>query len=149
MAAKVKILFEYGTATPGASEVEAMWAVPVKNGYKIDNIPFYAREIALEDVVSATCDSGGMLRFDRLVEESGHSTVRLWFAKGREGDVPRVRQELRDLGCASELSDLPRLVAVDVPSSVPYEVVRPILERYEREGLLEYEEACLGSPPPA
>jgi hypothetical protein len=141
----LKLLFEYEGTTPDVREIESMWAVPVEGGYKIDNIPFYAREVALGDVVSAEKDADGMLRFKALVQPSGHSTVRLWFAKGREHEVRRIRERLREMGCPSELSDLSRLVAVDVPPQVPYEQVREFLDEGEKTGLFEYEEACLGS----
>ena len=135
----VKILFDF--EEDGGTQVESMWAVPVANGYKIDNIPFYVREVACEDVVSADLDTDGALHFVALVAASGHSTVRLWFAN--EKDVIEVRESLRNMGCSSEM-DLSRLVAVDIPPSIPYERVRAYLDHLEREAVLEYEEACLG-----
>ena len=44
------------------------------------------------------------------------------------------------------MSDLPRLVAVDVPPHVPYEGIKTFLEQGEQAGQFEYQEACLGSP---
>ena len=114
------------------------------NGFKIDNIPFHVIGVALDDIVSAEEDAGGMLRYKSLVSASGHSTIRLWLAKDDEQQKGAVRQALRDLGCASEQSELSRLVAGDVPPSVPYEKVRALLDEYEELGALEYEEACLG-----
>lgn len=146
MTDRVKILFEYDSGAVGSKEVESMWAIPTVEGFMLDNIPFYAREISAGDVVSASSDPDGMLRFEALVTPSRHSTVRLWFAKDCESEVPRVRQELRDLGCPSELSDLPRLVAVDIPPTISYDIVRNLLDGYEKIGLLEYEESCLGKP---
>lgn len=142
---RVKILFEYDAGTLGSTEVEAMWAIRTAEGFKLDNIPFYAREISAGDIISASPDPDGMLRFKTLITPSQHSTVRLWFTKGREDEVPHVRQALRDLGCPSELSDLPRLVAVDIPPTISYDIVRNVLNNYESDGLLEYEESCLGS----
>lgn len=136
----VKVAFEI-TNDDGSTEIETLWAIPVENGYQIDNIPFYAQEIAIDDVVSAEPDEEGMLRFSGLVKASGHSTVRLWFAC--EADVASVRAALRTLGCASELN-ISRLVAVDVPPSIPYAEIRAYLDERERSGLLEFEEACLG-----
>lgn len=144
MSEHTKILLAYQGSSSTDHEIESVWAVPVAGGYQIDNIPFYARGVAFGDVVSAEKDSDGMLRFDALIQPSGHSTVRLWFAKGKEHDVASIRQSLREMGCASELSDLARLIAVDVPLSVPYEKVRNFLDEGERGGLFEYEEACLG-----
>lgn len=136
----VKVLFEVENAD-GSVEIESVWAVPVENGYQIDNVPFYAKEVAYNDIVSAEPDGDGMLRFTGLVSASGHSTVRLWFAN--EADVAQVRNAFRGMGCSSEL-DLSRLVAVDIPLSVPYERVRTYLDQQESAGIFEYEEACLG-----
>lgn len=136
----VKVLFEVDSSA-GGTDLESMWAVPVESGYQIDNIPFYANGVANRDVVSAFRDDDGMLRYSGLVLASGHSTVRLWFAT--ETDVGRIREALRTLGCSSE-ADSPRLLAVDIPPSVPYEKVRAFLEGLESAGVLEFEEACIG-----
>lgn len=119
-----------------------MWTVKRDDGYKLDNIPFYVKELALGDVVSARADADGALCFSELVHPSGHSTVHLLFSN--EGDVKPTRDELKRMGCASELSDLPCLVAGDVPPHVPYDRVKVLLERGERDGVFEYQEACLG-----
>ena len=37
---------------------EGVWAVPVEQGYMIENIPFYAMEVACNDVVSAELVDG-------------------------------------------------------------------------------------------
>jgi hypothetical protein len=128
----------------GEDDIETMWAIKRDDGYVLDNIPFYVKELALGDVVDARPDAEGVLWFSELVRPSGHSTIRLWFS----GDEDResVREALRRMGCASEVSDLPRLVAVDVPPEVPYEKVKAFLEQGERAGRFEYEEACLGFP---
>ena len=138
----VKVLFD--VEGDGGTQLESMWAVPVDGGYRLDNIPFYVRGFASGDVVSATPDPDGLLRSTGLVCASGHSTVRLWFADA--GDVQKVRDELRAMGCDTEL-DLPRLVAVDVPPSIPYERIRTYLDEKERAGVFEYEEGCLGQAP--
>lgn len=136
---RVKVAFDIEGA--GASpEIETLWATKVADGYRIENIPFYARSVAWGDVVSAVLDAGGMLRYLELVEPSGHSTIRLWFA--RAGDVQKVRDDLRRMNCSSEL-EFERLVAVDVPPSVPYSKIRAYLEDGERTGTFEFEEGCL------
>ena len=135
----VKIEFELENED-GTGDVETLWALPVEGGYRLDNIPFYAREVAWGDVVRAIPDDEGWLRFEALVVPSGHSTVRLWFA--RACDVLGVRNALRELGCGSEL-DLDRLVAVDIPAEVDYARIRRFLDEKEKEGVLEYEEGCI------
>ena len=135
----VKILFEI-EGENGSIETESLWAIPVEAGYKIDNIPFYARDVALDDVVQAEPDDDGMLRYTGLVEASGHSTVRLWFSDTKQ--VASVREVLRQMGCVSEV-DLARLVAVDVPERIPYAKVRAYLDIQENAGILDYEESCM------
>ena len=145
MSEHVKILLEYESSAQTNREIESVWAMPVTDGYQIDNIPFYAREIAVGDVVNTKTDIDGSLRFRSLVRPSGHSTVRLWFSKDSLHAVVSIRQKLRELGCTSERSDLPRLVAIDIPPTVPYKTARQFFIDGEKAGLFEYEEACLGS----
>lgn len=135
----VKVLFEIENED-GTIEIESIWTIPTPNGHRIDNVPFYAKGLAYNDEISAALDADGMLHFVELLTPSGHSTVRLWFAK--ESDVQSVRDKLRTMGCPSEL-DHSRLVAVDIPPIVSYSRVRDYLERQEFAGVFEYEEACL------
>lgn len=142
MTAHVKMFIRIEGDPGHDAEVESVWALEHSDGYGIDNIPFYAREIAWGDVVKVKRDERGALWFDGLVRASGHSTVRLWFS--RPDDVANVRAQLRALQCPSELSDMPRLVAVDIPPDVPYEQVKGFLDQGEADQIFEYEEACLG-----
>jgi hypothetical protein len=139
-----KILFKYDESTEGSYEVESVWAVPDGQNYKLDNIPFYARGVALDDLVIAAAEDDEVLWYRGVVRPSGRSTIRLWFS--RVEDVQTVRDELRKLGCASEISNLPRLVAVDIPSSISYAAIKGFFDRGEAAGQFEYEEACLGQP---
>lgn len=135
----VKVLFDI-EQEDGSIEIESVWAFPTANGYRIDNIPFYAKGIACNDEVIAEPAPDGFLHFVELRSSAGHNTIRLWFAD--ESRVQSVRDDLRKMGCPSEL-DLSRLVAVDVPPSVQYSRVREYLNSQEAAGIFEYEEACL------
>lgn len=141
MSDRLKIRFPFKNSE-GVTETETMWVIPRDTGYEIDNIPFYVQELALGDIISAEPDADGALWYSKLVQPSGHSTLHLWFVQ--EKDVAPVREFLRQLGCSSEVSDLPRLVAVDVPPEVPYEKIKEFLDQREATGQLEYQEACLG-----
>lgn len=136
----VKVLFDI-VNDDGSIDVESVWAVPTASGYRIDNIPFYVKGIACNDEVIAEPAPDGLLHFVELRSPAGHSTVRLWFADA--SNVLPVRDCLRKMGCSSEL-DLSRLVAVDIPPSVPYSRIRVYLDLQEAAGIFEYEEACLG-----
>lgn len=138
----VKVLFRAQAESHLPGEIESLWAIPVDRGYRLDNVPFHVREIAYRDIVAATRAEDGELWFEQLIEPSGHSTIRIWFSD--HGDVGPVRQHLETLGCSSELSELVRLVAVDVPPEVDLAVVRQYLDAGETSGRFEYEEGCVG-----
>lgn len=95
-------------------------------------------------IIAARSDAAGALWFGTLLRPSRHSTVRLLFGGESAGEVPCVRCILRERGCGSELSDLPALVAVDIPPAVAYAALREFFEEGEAAGLFEYEEGCLG-----
>ncbi len=130
---------------------EWMWASRVGDStFKIDNIPFFAKLISSGDIVAATQTNTGLI-FQKLVQPSGHSTVRVVILREGRNDeqvgaaVKDIRQSLRAMGCSTELSHLPNLIAVDIPPEVNYRVVSEFLSQKEQDGLLEYEEACLAS----
>lgn len=140
MSQHVKILFNV-ERDDETTEIESIWAIPEGDGYRLDNIPFYVRGFAFGDVVSVARDPDGALRCVGLVSASGHSTIRLWFSDAE--NVQAIRNELRRMKCNSEL-DLSRLVAVDVPPDIPYEIIKDYFDQKERLGIFEYEEGCLG-----
>lgn len=138
---RVKLRFPF-TNSRGEDETEAMWTLRRDEGYEVDNIPFYVTGIALGDVVGAESDIDGVLWYSKLVRPSGHSTIQILFAN--ENDVKAVREALRQIGCASEVSDIRRLVAVDIPPSIPYAKVKAFLDQGTEAGSFEYQEACIG-----
>lgn len=128
---------------------EWMWASRVSGTtFKIDNIPFFAKGVSCEDIVTAEQSAGGLI-FKELFQPSGHSTVRIViYQEGRDerrvaAIVQEIRQSLRNMGCTTELSHIPNLIAVDIPPNVTYESVSAFLSEQEKDGLLEYEEAAL------
>lgn len=138
---RVKLRFPFMNSR-GEGETETMWTINRDDGYEIDNIPFYVTGLALGDIVGAEPDIDGVLWYSKLIRPSKHSTIQVLLAS--EKDIDLVRGELQRMGCASEVSDIRRLVAVNVPPSVSYETVKAFLDRGEHEGIFEYQEACLG-----
>ena len=134
-----KIIFEYYDFEENYA-LESAWAEKVDAGHRLDNILFYAKEYALGDIVS-TENRNGELYVTGLVSESGHSTIRILF--NQEQLVISTIEKLQSLGCDSEISNLPNLIAVDIPPSISYSKIKEFLE----EGLINeiwgYEEACL------
>jgi hypothetical protein len=141
---RVKIHFRLkpeGDNYPPA-EVERLWAHPCDaEVFEIENIPFFVNCLSYHDKVIAKHGPTGNLEYVRHVEYSKHSTLRVVVFE--ESNVPNVRETLKRLGCSSELSHIPKLIAVDVPPSVKIESVLSCLENEEKQGVLEYEEAAI------
>lgn len=122
---------------------ERVWAVPLDGGrYRIDNVPFFAYNVSVGDVVEAPGPDRVPLAH-RVVRRSGHRTIRVAFEEpeGLEGEAARAFvAELERLGCGYEGFE-PMLLAVDVPPEVESEAV----ERLCEEGGLTWE---YGDPQP-
>lgn len=134
-----KILLTYKNED-GEFDVESVWATKEGEYYRINNIPFFAPNIALEDVVSAEEDDGA-LYFDSLIEPSGHSTVQMIIFE--ENKVIETGKQLEEMGCTWEGSHIKALISVDVPKEVSYYDVKQYLDKGEQEGRWSYKEACL------
>lgn len=142
----VKILFALEQDEDGypPASAETLWATQVSEGlFKIDNIPFFVLGIAVNDIVSAAPEEGAF-RFKEVAQPSGHSTIRIVVYE--PSDVPAVRALFKQLGCTTELSHLPRLIAVDVPAAVSLEKLKEVLDSGRDQERWGYEEACLAQP---
>lgn len=136
-----KILFEHENSPEGGYGIESVWAIPISDcQYKIDNILFYAPEYSLGDIVSVE-NREGELFVNGLIEESGHSTVRIIF--NDINDVQETRIYLKQLGCDSEISETPILISLDIPPSVNYKQIKSYLDKGEKLLKWAYEEACI------
>lgn len=108
--------------------------------YRLKAIPFYARAVARDDVVRAEMRQGRLV-YTEVADRSEAATVRaIVYEPSR---VPEVRKALGFLGCDTAVNELGKLVAIHVPSFVPYGPVRDYLETQARGGLLGYEASCL------
>jgi hypothetical protein len=118
---------------------ETMWATYLGEGaYRIDNIPFFATRVSLRDVIEADLIDGRPT-FARVRERGGHSTLRV--VAFDAATIPELRSDIRELGCETELSHLPKLISVDVPPSASLEAVRKFLAAGAAQGRWDYEEA--------
>ncbi len=138
-----KIIFELEQDADGypPDKWESLWGYETEGGhYCIDNIPFYAKGVSSEDVVAVE-PLEGQLQFRRVVRPSANSVFRLYVSD--VSDVQAVRDQFRELGCETELSNLPKLVAVEIPGKVDFAVVESLLEEGARSGRWEYEAGVL------
>lgn len=127
-------------------ETESLWAQVTGDGrYRIDNIPFYAYDISLGDVVTGTVD-GDRIAFQRVLERGGHSTYRILVKDERGYESPAFLEGWRELenhGCSYEVAKR-RWIAIDVPSAADVFAVYRILEDGENRGLWSFEEGHCG-----
>jgi hypothetical protein len=138
-----KIAFELEQDEYGypPDRLETLWAFETDDGfYCLDNIPFYARGVSSGDVIRARKDVEP-LTFDEVVRESTNSVFRIYVAV--ESDVSDARKAFKDLGCESELSNLPKLFAVEIPGSRSFDEVGKLMTLGAENGRWEYEEGCM------
>ena len=136
---KSKIVLVYKDVEGEIAE-ETVWANPEGKNYKIDNIPFYAPNLALNDIISVENDNG-TLYFDDLVKSSGHSTIQIIFFKQEE--IERALSAIEKMGCKWEgMKDQPYF-AIDVPPDVNYRKIRQFLDEELNSKILDFKEACL------
>jgi Domain of unknown function (DUF4265) len=100
-------------------EFETMWATPVgEHRYRLENSPFYAYSVSWLDIVEARPESdepSAFPVFERVVEKSGHRTLRLILVPGIDEDPARKRvlEDLAALGCTYEGYN-PRYFVLDI-----------------------------------
>ncbi len=135
-----KIVFEYNDNN-NEYALESAWAEKFgDNNYKLDNILFYAPNYSWGDIVKVE-DRNGELYVTGLVEESGHSTIRIIFY-GKE-DIKPTAEQLEKMGCNWEGSNIPTLISVDIPPEINYTDIRKFLDNGEEHDMWSYQESCL------
>lgn len=125
---------------PPVKQEEIPCSPIAENQYRLRGIPFYARAVARDDVVKAS-PRNGRLEFIEVCDRAEAATVRAIVYD--PANVPGIRKALGFLGCDTAINDLGKLVAIHVPSFVPYGPIRDYLESQAREGVLGYEASCL------
>lgn len=121
-------------------EWEGLWATPMGRGrFKIDNIPFYARNLSCDDVVEARRE-GDEYVFERVIDPSENSTIRVVLYD--LADEANVRRDLHALGCSIEGTGTPGLIAVNVPKVALEDVLDTLEEAFAAE-TLDFEEGAL------
>ncbi|MBO9202787.1 MULTISPECIES: DUF4265 domain-containing protein [Niastella] len=134
-----KVHFVYSN-DEGNIETESMWAEKVGDYYKILNTAFFAPNIAYGDIVKVE-DDDGVLYFDELIEESGHSTIQMIiFDKDHQS---MIEDEIVKFGCGWEGSHIKNYISIDVPSEVSYARFREYLMKGRMESRWDFKEACL------
>lgn len=137
---KEKIILVYKDIQGEIAE-EIIWSEKLNNGYhRVENIPFFAPNLAYNDIVTVEEDNG-LLYFNELIESSGHSTIQIIFFK--ENKVKIVLKKLESLGCSWEEMKNQPYFALDVNQDVDFFKVRKVLNIEFENGTLDFKESCL------
>ena len=138
--AKIEFRLQIEDGYPPIS-VESLNARQVESGqFEILNTPFFVKNVAYGDRVTAIQQQDGRLIFEACTVYSGFKAISI-ILLDESLDVG-VLDLLRGLHCVieyGEFGDL-RMVAVAVPPSVDYTPIRHSLDEYERLGKLSYAE---------
>ncbi len=117
-----------------------MWAKEEGGQLVLDNIPFFATQATLGDIVEATFEEG-QLWYVATARRSGNSLIRVLCRK--RDDPTEVRNGLGALGCTTEWLAAYSIVAVNVPPDVKLSDVQEFLRQGFELGRWEYEEPLL------
>ena len=146
LVAEQRVRIAVPLSTGSVAEVETVWAVPLGDDlYRIDNVPFSAYGLHLDDIVAGVPRTTGITMV-RVVTAGGHDTFRVlvW------PDVDPIQaqpllDQLGHIGCGIERATS-RWVAIDVPPSVDRDAVVQILDRGWLDHVWRYEDSKEGPP---
>lgn len=118
---------------------ESVWSDSLASGlFKIKNIPFYTKDVSLDDEVSTDVGADGELVFKRVVCPSDNSTLRVVFFDEGANRIKKIGDALVSMGCTWEGMGN-RFLAVNVPGVVDFDVVISLLDDHVRDGCIDYE----------
>lgn len=134
-----KVMFVYYDLE-GQITMESVWAAKEENGYRIKNIPFFAPNIAYDDLISVE-DDDGELFFDDIINESGNSTIQIIIYN--ESDIDYITKKIESFDCGWEGSHLKGYISVNVPKEISYLPVKSFLSNELENKKLDFKEACM------
>lgn len=141
----VKILFRFYSNVLEEETVETIWATIIdkeKGLFKIDNIPFYAPDIASDDIVFAEYDEDEeMITFRECVEYSGNSTIQVVLIDNSK-QINAIRQIFIEMGCLTERF-IDHYFSMEIPSNLSYTHIKSKLNELEQQEIIAYAEPCL------
>ncbi|MFI1188736.1 DUF4265 domain-containing protein [Streptomyces californicus] len=126
---------------------ERLWAVSVDTDLvRIDNVPWFVSDLALNDLVETRTDSRGQLVSTGKISWSGNCTVRIipYVADEFPGGTQGIIGRFTALGVQAEGNEQFGLIALNVPPSANISGVKRLLARGFEADWWDYEESCVG-----
>src|SRR5689334_7834646 len=134
MSDPVKVIFPVEQDESGYPPVneESIWCLPQERDvFQVDNIPFYAYDISLEDKIRADVQRG-VLRFEKLLAPSKNTTIRV-FAKDQSSE-PLIVPSMQSFGGLTEAMEGSSLVAISFSPSADLAGALAFLDRESAAG---------------
>lgn len=124
---------------------ESVWVKQINNNiYQLDNLPFYAYNISLNDFLIGKFKDK-ILYFDIVGLHNGHSTYRI--IKNKKSDlneiIKKIQKEISIFKCSFE-GNGKGLFSIDVPPDGDIDGLYNWLLEGEKENLWSFEEAHYG-----
>lgn len=103
-------------------DVETPWAERLTDSTcRLLNTPFYFYGLSWGDIIEVRPEPDGMLFFHRVLEKSGHRTVRVLYEDKSENKEP-LFSAIKSLNCSYE-GAFDVLICIDIPPEVSLEDV--------------------------
>ena len=135
-----KVILTYYDVEDNIAE-ETLWIEKKgDNRYQIKNTPFFAPNIAFNDIISVE-DDEGILYYDDILKTSEHSTVQLIVLKDEQ--IKNIIKNIEKFGCSWEGINNQKLLAVDIPVNVDYNEIRKYFLLLRENKTIDFKEACL------
>ena len=123
--------------------MESIWAEVTEEGYlKVNNIPFYSKEISLGDIVSGIQTEENYLLYDKTIIQSKNSTLRIVFFNENQKFKDKILTKLMDLGCEYEAFNV-NFYAINIPIQVDIEEIYLFLDEFVETDDLDYDTGYL------
>ena len=128
---------------PETRSWEGMLSRRSAEGFVLESVPFYLKNVSRGDTVAAVEDD--FLRFSQVLARGCHNTYRLLMANVPDSDIRRAIADLEKLGLAVERSENRILLAVDVPPSIDQQEIDDYLVEHQELGRWQMQDGFLSS----
>ncbi len=139
----VKIWFPLPKSDWHKVSCESMWAKSLDNwDFQIENSPMHAYGVSYLDIIKASLWEDGLLFFRSISEKSRHSTYRIISLDHRYDNIfKKYWESIGTLWCTFESNTEKWLFSVDVPPETNIEKVYELLNKWEKDGIWNFEES--------
>lgn len=108
-------------------QIESLWASELsENRFQLNNSPWFQYGLSYMDIIEAFPSKDGLPEFCRVIEKSGHRTIRFIL----EHEDKTLLESIKAADCTFE-GAYSKVFALDIPPGVDIENVLDILEEHK------------------